>query len=356
MKKTISIIVALAMVFVMSFSVFAEEPSTLADETTTLVVDGGGLGDNEESSSDAIENEKPTDPTELGKYYAEKFNEEGISTELAQEFATDVVAAVTEGRTDDITAMLTAFVENADDQQAAYDFLQTVETLIKTVIPDFELPITPPEEDSSEEEPSGDSSEDETLPDEEETEDNGEDAGSGFLNSILGILGIIGDLIFGSDDPADPSDPSDPSEPSDPNDPWGPEPSEPGEPEAPTEATELGEYYAEKFNADGASEDLVAEIVEAVESGKITDVEATLTAFMNAVNDKQAAYDFLKVVETRVKESNPDFVLPIDPPSEDDEEDLAPDTGDTTVLSVAAVALAAGAALILTRKKSEDAE
>lgn len=33
-----------------------------------------------------------------------------------------------------------------------------------------------------------------------------------------------------------------------------------------------------------------------------------------------------------------------------------PDTGDTTVFAVAAVALAAGAALVLTRKKSEDAE
>ena len=40
--------------------------------------------------------------------------------------------------------------------------------------------------------------------------------------------------------------------------------------------------------------------------------------------------------------------------SADDE--LVSDTGDTTVVSVAAVALVAGAALVLTRKKSEDAE
>lgn len=39
-----------------------------------------------------------------------------------------------------------------------------------------------------------------------------------------------------------------------------------------------------------------------------------------------------------------------------DDNSTIPDTGDTTVFAVAAVALAAGAALVMTRKKSEDAE
>ncbi len=45
-----------------------------------------------------------------------------------------------------------------------------------------------------------------------------------------------------------------------------------------------------------------------------------------------------------------------DPWGTDGEGSTIPDTGDTTVFAVAAVALAAGAALVMTRKKSEDAE
>ncbi len=41
---------------------------------------------------------------------------------------------------------------------------------------------------------------------------------------------------------------------------------------------------------------------------------------------------------------------------DDSDTSTIPDTGDTTVFAVAAVALAAGAALVMTRKKSEDAE
>lgn len=62
---------------------------------------------------------------------------------------------------------------------------------------------------------------------------------------------------------------------------------------------------------------------------------------------------------------NPDSSEPSDPgnneepwPSDptDPGTSTIPDTGDTTVFAVAAVALAAGAALVMTRKKSEDAE
>ena len=102
----------------------------------------------------------------------------------------------------------------------------------------------------------GDGEGGELVPDEEPTDD------TGFLNTILGILGSIGDMIFGSGD----------DEPTGGNDDDG----EPWEPE-----------------------------------GGNTDP---------------------------------------------DDENLAPNTGDTTVISVAAVALVAGAALVLTRKKSEDAE
>lgn len=84
-----------------------------------------------------------------------------------------------------------------------------------------------------------------------------------FLDTILGILGSIGDLLFGgSDDPSDPYDPYDPFEPF-----------EPGDSEDPTNPT-----------------------------------------------------------------------------------DPIPDTGDVSFIAVAAVAAVAGAALILTRKKNDDAE
>jgi LPXTG-motif cell wall-anchored protein len=61
--------------------------------------------------------------------------------------------------------------------------------------------------------------------------------------------------------------------------------------------------------------------------------------------------------ETPSEPSDGDEAFPDDEANpDDDSDDLISDTGDTTVLSVAAVALVAGAALVLTRKKSEDAE
>lgn len=110
--------------------------------------------------------------------------------------------------------------------------------------PDGVLEVTPEEGD-------GELEEDETPTDD-----------TGFLNTILGILGSIGDMIFGSGD----------------GDTSGDDPS--------------GDAWGDDTNGD-----------------------------TNA-----------------------------------DDDNLVSDTGDTTVLSVAAVALVAGAALVLTRKKSEDAE
>lgn len=271
MKKTISIIVALAMVFVMSFSVFAET------ESTTEVP---------EESTSVVATEKPTDPAELGKYYAEKFNEEGATVEFATEVAEDIAT----GYVTDVAATLTAFMENVDDQQAAYNFLKTVELAIKnTIDPDFELPVAPPGEEVPSEDPSEEPSEEDTLPEEEPSEDAGEDAGSGFLNTILGILGTIGDLIFGggSDTPDVPGDDGTTDDPFGGDDQWG----DNGDDEL----------------SGGESSDAVPEDEAESENGE-------------------------------------------------KEDELVSDTGDTTVLSVAAVALVAGAALILTRKKSEDAE
>lgn len=345
MKKTISIIVALAMVFVMSFSVFAET------ESTTEVP---------EESTSVVATEKPTDPAELGKYYAEKFNEEGATVEFATEVAEDIAT----GYVTDIAATLTAFMENVDDQQAAYNFLKTVELAIKnTIDPDFELPVAPPGEEVPSEDPSEEPSEEDTLPEEEPSEDAGEDAGSGFLNTILGILGTIGDLIFGggSDTPDVPGDDGTTDDPFGGDDQWGDNGDDEisgGESgEAGTSAdAELAKSFANEFNANGSSDELVDKIVEAIMTEKVADVEAFMKAFMDAAEDKEAAYACLQKVERRIQESNPDFVLPIDPPSAEDEDELVSDTGDTTVLSVAAVAIVAGAALILTRKKSEDAE
>ena len=108
--------------------------------------------------------------------------------------------------------------------------------------PDGVLEVTPPEDD-------------ELVPDEEPSDD------TDFLNTILGILGSVGDMIFGSGD--------------------------------------------DSTGGDDATGD-------------------------DAWGDDDA--------------------------NDGDSDDLISDTGDTTVISVAAVALVAGAALVLTRKKSEDAE
>lgn len=104
-----------------------------------------------------------------------------------------------------------------------------------------------------------------TLPE----EDEGDDSSSGsFLDTILGILGSIGDMIFGGGDSGSDDPTTDPSDDDD-ADLWG--------------------------------------------------------------DDGDDTWD-------------------------DDSTSTIPDTGDTTVIAVAAVALAAGAALVMTRKKTEDAE
>lgn len=231
MKKTLSIVLALAMVFVMGFSAFAE------GEDLTPV--------------------KPTDPAELGVYYAELLNaEDSDPVAVATEILNDLDTGDGEGiyTVEDLPVVLEAFVENVDDANAD-KLLVAVEQItaglesMGIVLPEFDDILPPP---SGEDEES-------TLPEDEEPTDD-----TGFLNTILGILGSIGDMIFGGGDDTPTDDPAGDNG----DDTWG----------------------------DG------------------------------------------------------------DADTNGDDDDLVSDTGDTTVISVAAVALVAGAALVLTRKKSEDAE
>ena len=232
MKKTISLIVALAMVFVMCIPAFAEGEEVV----------------------------KPTDPTELGVYYAELLNAEDSDPAVVAQMILDdlIVGEGDEGiyTVDDLPTVLTAFAENSTDVEklaaAAEQITAGLESM-GIVLP--EIPELP-------ELPGGEGNEgDGNLPEDEEATDD-----TDFLNTILGILGSIGDMIFGS---GDDSTGGDDTTGDDGDDTWG----------------------------DGDA-------------------------------DADAG----------------------------DGDDLISDTGDTTVISVAAVALVAGAALVLTRKKSEDAE
>ena len=232
MKKAISLIVALAMVFVMCIPAFAEGEEVV----------------------------KPTDPTELGVYYAELLNaEDSDPAAVAQMMLDDLITGEgDEGvyTITDLPTVLAAFAENVEDIEklaAAVEQIEAGLANMGVVLPDLGdvLPdlgdVLPP---------SGEGDEGEELPD-DETAGGAED----LLNTILGILGSIGDMIFGGGDSGDAGDEGTT------DDAWGDDTTE-----------------------DGDSDDLIS------------------------------------------------------------------DTGDTTVLSVAAVALVAGAALVLTRKKSEDAE
>lgn len=223
MKKTISIVVALAMVFVMSFSAFAAEKPT----------------------------DVPADATELGTYYAELLNAEDADTvAVAQEIIADYEAGLYTIET--LPDVLGALMENSNDADAAVAVVEQVLAGLE------DMGVIVPEEDDE----TTTGGEDETLPDDEDEGD-----GSSFLNTILGILGTIGDMIFGSDDSTGGDDTT---------------------------------------GDDGDDEDLWGD-------------------------DGDDSFD-------------------------NESDDLVSNTGDTTVISVAAVALVAGAALVLTRKKSEDAE
>ncbi|MBR5190496.1 MAG: hypothetical protein IKW34_00505, partial [Clostridia bacterium] len=154
--------------------------------------------------------------------------------------------------------VLTAFVENSTDMGKLAAVAEQLSAGLKSmgiVLPDLGEILPPSGEGGEGNE--GEEGDDETLLPDDDTAGGAED----LLNTILGILGSIGDMIFGGGDSGDAGDEGTT------DDAWGDDTTE-----------------------DGDSDDLIS------------------------------------------------------------------DTGDTTVLSVAAVALVAGAALVLTRKKSEDAE
>ena len=220
MKKTISVIVALVMMFVMCLPAFAEGEEVV----------------------------KPTDPAELGVYYAELLNaEDSDPAAVAQMILDDlIIAEGDEGvyTVADLPTVLAAFAENSTDVDklaAAAEQIELGLVDMGVVLPDL-----------------GGSGENEELPEDEQPSDS-----TDFLNTILGILGSIGDMIFGSGDSGSTGDEGTT------DDTWG---------------------DSDDTTGDSADDELVS------------------------------------------------------------------DTGDTTVVSVAAVALVAGAALVLTRKKSEDAE
>lgn len=238
MKKTISIVVALAMMLVMCIPAFAEGEEVV----------------------------KPTDPTELGVYYAELLNaEDSDPTVVAQMILDDlIVGEGDEGiyTVEDLPTVLEAFATNVVDPTKLAAVAVQIQTGLESlgvVLPDLG-DILPPAGDGEEGNEGEEGGDEELLPD----DDTATDGASDFLNTILGILGSIGDMIFGSGGEETPDDPSGDNG----DDAWGDD--------------------------------------EGLDGG--------------------------------------------------DDDNLISDTGDTTVLSVAAVALVAGAALVLTRKKSEDAE
>ena len=169
MKKTISIIVALAMVLMMSFSAFALDGVTTPKPTT------------------------PDDVEGWTAYYLEAIEVADITALVAEIQADLESGAITQ---ETLLSVLGGVVT-----QGGSDALAAVTKILEELgleLPSIELPSELPSEFPSElpsEFPS-----DITLP-----SIGGGDSGSGsFIDTILGALGSLGDLIFGGgDDPGD---------------------------------------------------------------------------------------------------------------------------------------------------------
>lgn len=174
MKKAISIVVALAMVFVMCIPAFAE------GEDLTPV--------------------KPTDPTELGVYYAELLNAEGsdpaaVAAEIVADFQAGLITVET------LPTVITAFADNVVDEAKLVAALEQVATGLESL--GVTLPTLPTPPGEGDEGNEGEEGDDETLlPDDDTTDGSGD-----LINTILGILGSIGDMIFGSGDGETPDAP-----------------------------------------------------------------------------------------------------------------------------------------------------
>ncbi len=221
MKKVISFVLAIALVLSMSVCAFAAEKPTGTDVT----------------------------PESIGAYYVELLNDPNadipaIAAELVDDLGlfSDPADAVE----------LVIILNQGVDPEVMNQFMEEVEKIAGVDFPDIPSG-NPDEEESSTEEST-------TL--EEDTSDTGSTGGMGsFLDTILGVLGGLGDILFGG----------------------GGEPSD----------------------------------------------EPT---------------------------TQPDTTWPSEPSSTENGPSQTPNTGDTSVVAVATIALVAGAALVLTRKKSDDAE
>ena len=221
MKKVISFVVAIALVLSMSVCAFAAEKPT----------------------------DVPSDATALATYYAELLEGGAANEDVAAEMIADAQAGIIDSN--NYMDMFIALIDLGVDQTVVMNIIMKTTAGFEDAgiqLPDINdiIPSEPETEESS------------TL---EEDETEGESSGS-FLDTILGILGGLGDILFGGDGET----PEDPTEDEN-DDPWN-------------------------------------------------DEESTTNS-----GDSQV-----------------------------------PNQGDTSVIAVATVALVAGAALVLTRKKSEDAE
>lgn len=166
MKKIISFILAFALVLSMGVCAFAAERP--ADDEITVET--------------------------LGAYYVEALNEEGADIPaLAQEFVDDM--ALFSDPAD--VVRLTMIISQGVSTDVLNAFITEIENITGVNIP------LPGEPSSSEE--------DSSL--EEDTSD-GEESGSGsFLDTILGVLGGLGDILFGDGSDDEPSDEPFPTEP-----------------------------------------------------------------------------------------------------------------------------------------------
>lgn len=282
MKKVISILIAVALVLSMSVCAFAAD--------------------------------KPTDPNDVDAwtaYYTEVLQDAdptaiaGIVSDIRADIDTGVVTQET------VTAALPAAAQAVGGE--------TAQVVVDGILDLLGIETT-----------TGDIG-DITLP-----SDGGSESG-GFIDSILGILGSIGDIIFGGGD-----EPADPEETTEPEDDWGD-----------GSVEEFAQKLAEKFNSGELDADGVkAEILDAYANGTITDDNYAdfVAAFKAALTDSAEAENIINAATEELKNNGANIGDP------DNGADNVPNSGDRSIIAVATVALIAGAALVLTRKKSDDAE
>lgn len=160
MKKIISIVTVIALVLSMSVMAFAAEKPTGDDLT----------------------------PEALGEYYAALINEGEDITAVVEEIVADYENGDIDS--DSILTVFTTMISEVEDTQAVITVIEEVTAMLEDMgisIPDVTLPdigdITLPD--------IGDI----TLPGGDD--DDSSSGGSSFLDTILGALGGIGDIIFG---------------------------------------------------------------------------------------------------------------------------------------------------------------